>query len=217
MSNLTKRILTSMFVLPFSFYFLILGGNELKLFLTIILLIGIYEVFNSFNKLSSRFYLLIILITSLYSIYFLQKENFLSNFLLWFAISISISSDIGGYIFGKTFKWKKISKISPNKTLSGVIGSYIFSIFTLIIFNNFLSESNLNISRLYFIPEVLLAIVFSTVSQLGDLSISYLKRKENIKDTGRILPGHGGIFDRIDGLMLVVILALIIYQFSHLK
>jgi len=217
MSNLTKRILTSVLLLPFSFYFLILGGNELKFFLTIILLIGVYEVFNSFKKLSSKFYLLIILTTSLYSIYFLQRETFLSNFLLWFAISISISSDIGGYIFGKTFKWKKISKISPNKTLSGVIGSYLFSILTLIVFNKFLSEANLNISSLYFIPGVLLAIVFSTVSQLGDLSISYLKRKENIKDTGRILPGHGGIFDRIDGLMLVVILALIIYQFSHLK
>jgi len=217
MSNLTKRILTSVLLLPFSFYFLILGGNELKFFLTIILLIGVYEVFNLFKKLSSKFYLLIILTTSLYSIYFLQRETFLSNFLLWFAISISISSDIGGYIFGKTFKWKKISKISPNKTLSGVIGSYLFSILTLVVFNKFLSEANLNISRLYFVPGVLLAVVFSTVSQLGDLSISYLKRKENIKDTGRILPGHGGIFDRIDGLMLVVILALIIYQFGHLK
>ena len=206
-----------MLLLPFSFYFLILGGNELKFFLTIILLIGVYEVFNSFKKLSSKFYLLIILTTSLYSIYFLQRETFLSNFLLWFAISISISSDIGGYIFGKTFKWKKISKISPNKTLSGVIGSYLFSILTLVVFNKFLSEANLNISRLYFVPGVLLAVVFSTVSQLGDLSISYLKRKQKIKDTGRILPGHGGIFDRIDGLMFVVILALIIYQFGHLK
>ena len=116
------------------------------------------------------------------------------------------------------FFWsEKNFKISPNKTLSGVIGSYLFSILTLVVFNKFLSEANLNISRLYFVPGVLLAVVFSTVSQLGDLSISYLKRKENIKDTGRILPGHGGIFDRIDGLMFVVILALIIYQFGHLK
>ncbi len=217
MSNLLKRIVTSLIVLPISFYFLILGGNELKLFLVIILLIGVYEIFNSFNKTSSRFYLITILITSLYSIYFLQSETILSNFLLWFAISVSISSDIGGYIFGKIFKWKKISKISPNKTLSGVIGSYIFSIFILLIFNDFLSKADLNIGHLYLIPGVLLAIILSTVSQLGDLSISYLKRKEKIKDTGRILPGHGGIFDRIDGLMFSVILALIIYQLSHLK
>ena len=62
--------------------------------------------------------------------------------------------------------------------------------------------------------EFIWAIIFSTVAQVGDLTVSYFKREEKIKDTGKILPGHGGIFDRIDGLMFVAILAFVMVRLS---
>ncbi len=128
---------------------------------------------------------------------------------LYFAIAVTISSDIGGYIFGKIFKWKKLTKISPNKTYSGVLGSYLFSIICLFIWMEFISFG-------FFIhyKVFLMTIIFSTVAQIGDLTISYFKRLEKIKDTGKVLPGHGGIFDRIDGLMFVVMMAAI---YHHLQ
>ena len=143
-----------------------------------------------------------ILILSLLSIYYLRSTSDDTEALLYLVIALCISSDIGGYIFGKIFKWKKLSKLSPKKTISGVFGSYFFSIICLIIFTEFyFSKFHLSLNSL------LLAIIFSTVAQAGDLLISYFKRLEKIKDTGKILPGHGGIFDRIDGLMFVIILA----------
>ena len=153
-----------------------------------------------------------ILTTSLYSIYFLQMETFLSNFLLWFAISISISSDIGGYIFGKTFGGKKLTKISPNKTISGLVGSFVFSLGSVFILGLIL-ELMSNMDMEFFIKSkyFIFALMFSLVAQMGDLIISYFKRLEKIKDTGKLLPGHGGIFDRIDGLMFVILFAYILY------
>jgi phosphatidate cytidylyltransferase len=124
--------------------------------------------------------------------------------LLYLALVVSISSDIGGYVFGKIFKWKKLTKISPKKTISGVFGSYFLSIICLFIFFETYSTGTQVTFRVF-----LITIIFSTIAQIGDLTISYFKRLEKIKDTGKVLPGHGGIFDRIDGLMFVVILAFI--------
>ena len=120
---------------------------------------------------------------------------------------------MGGYIFGKIFKWKKLTKISPNKTVSGAIGSFIFSLSTVFLLGFIIElisglESDLFQKPRYFI----LAIILSLAAQIGDITISYLKRLEKIKDTGKLLPGHGGIFDRIDSLMFVVILAYILYK-----
>ena len=130
--------------------------------------------------------------------------------------------------FGKIFKGKKITKISPKKTISGVFGSFFFSFLWLVIVHE-LSYQNWFYKIFYYrylddpgawpmyffsIKYFILTIIFSMVAQAGDLTISYLKRLEKIKDTGKILPGHGGIFDRIDGLMFIVILAFILYQFK---
>tara|TARA_B100000131_G_C17856823_1_gene508314 strand:- start:156 stop:533 length:378 start_codon:yes stop_codon:yes gene_type:complete len=120
---------------------------------------------------------------------------------------------VGGYIFGKIFKWKKLTKISPKKTVSGAIGSFIFSLSTVFLLGFIIElisglESDLFQKPRYFI----LAIILSLAAQIGDITISYLKRLEKIKDTGKLLPGHGGIFDRIDSLMFVVILAYILYK-----
>ena len=210
MNNLQKRILTTLIVLPLSIFFVIKGGYFLSFFLIFILFAGMYELFSTFKKIKSILFLSLILTLSLFSTYHLRESIIIGALLVYFAIAVSISSDIGGYVFGKVFKWKKLTKISPNKTISGVFGSYFCSFICLVVFNE-LSHPVL-VSDLTEIPEVLLTIIFSTIAQAGDLVISYLKRLEKIKDTGKILPGHGGIFDRIDGLMFVAILAFVFYN-----
>ena len=135
-------------------------------------------------------------------------------FNLLFVILICVFSDTGGYIVGKLIGGKKLTNISPNKTISGSIGSFIFSIFPLIIFLTVFSDSNLN-----FIAEnmkknvyalIATSLFLSLICQIGDLFISYFKRQAKVKDTGSILPGHGGLLDRIDGLIFVIPVAFII-------
>jgi phosphatidate cytidylyltransferase len=116
-----------------------------------------------------------------------------------YIISICFFTDIGGYIFGKIIGGKKLSKISPNKTISGTIGSFIFSIFPLILMSNF-NYLNLEVN----ITNIFFCLFISLTSQLGDLFISFIKRKAKIKDTGNILPGHGGVLDRVDGIIFAV-------------
>ena len=212
MNNLQKRILTTLIVLPLSIFFVIKGGYFLSFFLIFILFAGMYELFSTFKKIKSILFLSLILTLSLFSTYYLRESIIIGALLIYFAIAVSISSDIGGYVFGKVFKWKKLTKISPNKTISGVFGSYFCSFICLVVFNEL--SHPVFVSDLTEIPEVLLTIIFSTIAQAGDLVISYLKRLEKIKDTGKILPGHGGIFDRIDGLMFVVILASFLHYFN---
>ena len=116
-----------------------------------------------------------------------------------FILSICFFSDIGGYIIGKLIGGKKLTIISPNKTISGSIGSFSFSIFPLLLFYNY------NQYEYFFSTNNLLfCLIISLVCQLGDLFISYLKRKAKIKDTGFILPGHGGVLDRVDGIIFAV-------------
>ena len=210
MTNIQKRILTSLIILPLSIFFIIKGGHFLTFFLLLIFLIGIYELNSVFKKKNSIIFLSLILVISLFCIYYLSE---VSEYLLFFAISVTISSDIGGYIFGNIFKWKKLTKISPKKTYSGVLGSYFFSIICLIVWMElFYVDLPINTQTNTFLKLIIITIIFSTIAQIGDLIISYFKRLDNIKDTGKLLPGHGGIFDRIDGLMFVVIIATIYYH-----
>ena len=213
MSNLPKRILTSLIIFPLSIFFIFEGGNLLLLFLLVVFVVSNYELFLVFNKRITILCLDLVLILSLFSIYYLRESGEVSSKLLIWVIILCVCSDIGGYVFGKTFKWKKITEISPNKTLSGVLGSFIFSLFSLFIVENVSFTSSAFIQFLE--PKFFfLAIIFSLVAQIGDLTISFFKRLEDVKDMGKILPGHGGIFDRIDGLMFVVILALLLIQFN---
>ena len=126
-------------------------------------------------------------------------HNIISPVFFLYVLSICICSDIGGYIIGRTIGGKKLIKISPNKTVSGSIGSFCFSILPLLLFYNF-DPSKYSYSASNF----LLCLEISLVCQLGDLFISYLKRKAKVKDTGRILPGHGGILDRVDGIIIAI-------------
>ena len=129
-----------------------------------------------------------------------------------FVTFVCILTDIGGYSFGKVLKGPKLTKLSPNKTYSGMIGSYLFSLFFIfILFTNDVPFLNsLNFSMNLFISIVLI----STISQLGDLIISYFKRLSKIKDTGNILPGHGGLLDRLDGMIFAFPFSYIMFQLN---
>ena len=223
MSNLQKRILTSLIIFPLSIFFVFQGESLLLLFLLAIFFVGNYELFTIFKKKGTIFFLDLIFILALFSIYYLREENLFSFYILIWVIILGILSDIGGYVFGKIFKWKRLTKISPKKTLSGALGSFIFSLFSLLFMERFVMPNTVEISSYVDWPNsftflepnfFFLAIIFSLIAQMGDLTISYFKRLEKIKDTGKILPGHGGIFDRIDGLMFVVVLTLVLYKFN---
>ena len=124
-----------------------------------------------------------------------------------YLFSICIISDIGGLIFGKIFKGKKLTKISPNKTISGSIGSFFLSLLLVPIFY-YIYDKNVALISL-----LLLSISVSLSCQLGDLFISYLKRKAKVKDTGDLLPGHGGVLDRIDGILFAIPMGMMLWQF----
>ena len=138
-------------------------------------------------------------------IFFINESFDLNKFKVLFLLLICVSSDIGGFVFGKIIGGKKLTKISPKKTYSGLIGSLLFSILFGYLF--YINASNLiptNLNIFIFI------ILISLLSQIGDLSISLLKRKAKIKDTGTFLPGHGGILDRVDGILLALPIGILI-------
>ena len=196
--ELIKRILSSIILIPLIFFIIIKGSIIFNLFLIISFFIILYE-WQKMCKIKNTYYIGIIFLSfSFYSIYKLYNfNNSYINFL--FVLLICISTDIGGYIFGNIFKGPKLTSISPKKTYSGVIGGYIFTIIFIYIFFKqtfFFTEIN-NI----FLTTYILGIVISSVSQLGDILISYFKRLSKIKDTGNIIPGHGGLLDRADGII----------------
>ena len=200
-NEFTKRILSSIILIPLLVFFTIRSLDLFILFLFIAFLISFYE----WIKMSKKIYLILIgfifLFFSFYSAYSIRLEN-LIYFL--FIISICISTDIGGYIFGKLFKGPKLTKISPNKTYSGMLGSFFLAIVTSFFFVSKFDLSYINNhdfnENMFFL---LFTLLISLVSQIGDLIISFFKRYSKIKDTGKIFPGHGGILDRIDGMIFV--------------
>jgi len=108
-----------------------------------------------------------------------------------------IFSDIGGYLFGKIFGGPKLTKISPNKTIAGSVGSLLISATTVfVLFFIFFGIYSLNI--------LFVGLITSLACQMGDLFFSYLKRKAKFKDFGKYLPGHGGVLDRLDGIFFGV-------------
>jgi len=196
--ELQKRIFSSLILIPIALFFIIKGSFLFTFFILICFFITSYE----WHKMSQKkpYYLLglLFLILSFYSAYVIRTDTNSSLEYFIIILLICISTDIGGYIFGKLFKGPKLIKISPKKTYSGVIGGYLLSILFLNLFFN---------SSYYLYPKemtsniFLLILLISTVSQLGDIIISYFKRLSKIKDTGKIIPGHGGMLDRIDGMI----------------
>ena len=202
--EIVKRILSSLVILPLSLFFIIQDSILFLFFLFVVFFVTIYEWYQMTKSKSYLNYGIIFLLISFYSAYMLRNyENGLTIFLL--IILICISTDIGGYLFGKLFKGPKLTKISPNKTYSGVVGSFLLSIISYSIFVEYLSYFNLNKNIVFSVNilDYIFIILISAISQIGDLTISYFKRKSNIKNTGKLLPGHGGILDRIDGIVFV--------------
>ena len=205
--ELVKRILSSIILLPLVFYFLTSGSFLLNLFIVLCLIITFYE----WNKMSkNKFYKIfgfIFLLFSFYTFYHLSIELFL----LIYVILICISTDIGGYIFGKIFKGPKLTTISPNKTYAGMIGGYLLSLICLIMITNFIDYS------IKTFQLILITILLSTVSQAGDIIVSYFKRQANIKNTSNLIPGHGGLLDRIDGMIFAVPALYLIELIGYIK
>ena len=200
-NELFKRFLSSIILVPVALFFIIKGSFYFNFFISVCFLITLYEWYMMSKNKSYNIFGYIFLLFSFYSVYYVRIEleiNSLFVFLL--IVLICISTDIGGYVFGKIFKGPKLTKISPKKTYIGVFGSYFLSIILANIFINYsklFTNENLNFGK----DEFIFVIIISTVSQLGDLIISYFKRLSKIKDTGKIIPGHGGILDRIDGMI----------------
>ena len=152
-------------------------------------------------------YIFIIFLGLLYALFVLisahglRGDSFEDGIFFIIVLCICAGSDIGGYVFGKTIGGKKLIKISPNKTISGSIGSFIFSMLPIFLFS---SQNYINLNFDLSLKSILFCLIISLSCQLGDLIISYVKRLNKVKDTGNILPGHGGFLDRIDGIIFAI-------------
>ena len=215
-SNIKKRILTSILLIS-----LLIGMFYYTYIMIVSLIIISIVSWIEFNALISKIYkknilkdrffryiyktlFLFYLSGLVYLIFAIESEFPDLKIYLLYSVLVAILSDIGGLVCGKIFKGKKLTKISPNKTISGSIGSFIFS--TLLIpffYKGQIDQSLLNI--------LLITIIISLTSQLGDLFFSLLKRKAKVKDTSDLLPGHGGVLDRIDGIIFVIPLGIFLF------
>ena len=219
-NNFLKRIITSLVLISILFSMFI---SSMMMIVTVIIISSLS--FYEFNRLFSNIFksiflrflssglILLYLLSFVFIIFYIESVNTLNpNYKLFFLYSviISIASDLGGYFFGKLLKGKKLTKISPNKTVSGVIGAFIFSTLIIPIFYtylNFISTNSLFVATIF----------ISIVSQLGDLFISFLKRLAKLKDTGNILPGHGGILDRVDGILFAAPVGLLLLDYLSIN
>ena len=215
-SNIKKRILTSIFLISlligmfFYSYIMIVS----LIIIAIISWIEFYALISKITKknlLKDKFFRFFYKTLSLfylsglvYLILAIESEYFNLKIYLLYSVLVAIMSDIGGLVFGKIFKGKKLTRISPNKTISGSIGSFIFSLFLIPFFYKGQIDQNL-------LSIFLITICISLTSQLGDLFISLLKRKAQVKDTSDLLPGHGGVLDRIDGIIFAIPLGIYLF------
>jgi len=216
--NLLKRIITS-FVLISILFSMFISSMMMISIIIIISALSFYEfnrlfvriLDNIFLKILSNGLILIYLFSFVFIILWIESVKFQNpdyKLFLFYSIIVSILSDLGGYIVGNIFKGKKLTRISPNKTISGAIGALIFSILIIPIFYKYL---NLDVNLLLWVT-----IIISIISQLGDLFISFLKRLAKLKDTGNILPGHGGVLDRVDGILFATPVGLFLLDYISL-
>ena len=160
------------------------------------------KIFRFFYKVISLVYLFLLV----YLILLAKSKYPELNLVLIYSILISIMSDIGGLIIGKILKGKKLTKISPNKTISGAIGSFIFPLFLLPFFSNYFINHEI-------LSLLIITLSISLISQIGDIFISFIKRKARVKDTSDILPGHGGVLDRIDGIIFAIPMGFLLFKY----
>ena len=214
--ELLNRIISSVILLPTVFIIFYEGSIVLNCFLFISFIISIVEWNNLSRNLFVKFCGALFLFISFYSIFLIRNMtdfNLNIDYLI-LILSICICTDTGGFIFGKFFKGPKLTKISPNKTYSGVVGSFMLPL-VILSFLIVALEKEQNIILLFKTNTnfLIFIISISIVSQFGDLIISLFKRLSQKKDTGRIIPGHGGLLDRIDGMIFAFPFAYLIYYF----
>ena len=186
-----KRLLSSIILIPSTFLIILEGEIFFYIFLSLAFLISSYEWLKMIKRYDLKILGILFLLFSFYSAFYFRSQN-LEGFLL--IILICISTDIGGYLFGKLFKGPKLTKLSPNKTYAGMFGGYFLSLISVTTIPYFKYDVML-------LNDFLIVIAISSVSQIGDITISYFKRLSKIKDTGKIIPGHGGLLDRVDGMI----------------
>ena len=197
-----KRLISSLVIIPIISFVIFIGSYLFEFFLLIVFLI----CFNEWKNLSKNkiffFGGLILLIISFASAYYLRKE---SIYLFSTVILICIFTDIGGYIFGKILKGPKLTKISPNKTYSGLIGGLFLPLLIYIYLAHFSKDFIILKSGSILNFESFIIVIFlSLISQAGDITVSFFKRLAKVKNTGNLLPGHGGVLDRIDGMLFAI-------------
>ena len=197
MSNFKKRLSVSLLAFPL-IYVLLYQKTLSNLLILIVFLFCIFEWVKIFKKKNAIFFLgLIVLFAFLLSLLRIYNFEEFNLIFLWLII-LTWLSDIGGYIFGKLFGGPKLTQISPNKTWAGAIGSIILSQFAFLIFF-------LNSNYKFNITIIFMQLFLSIIGQFGDILMSYIKRKNNKKDTSNFIPGHGGFLDRVDGLIWIII------------
>ena len=206
--NFKERLYTSL-ILLFLLFLMIKSNFIATYFLILFSVLAVIEFFKISKKMFSRHFLkyisnifFIIYLTAFCCLFFYFLNFLQLKIILYVLVLGCISSDIGGFVFGNIFKGPKLTKISPNKTYTGAVGSIIFTCLTVVLIIFLLKN---NFSYLF----VIMSIFTSLGCQVGDLFFSFLKRKAKIKDTGTILPGHGGILDRLDGVLLGVPIGLL--------
>ena len=205
-NELLKRSLSSIILIPIAFFLIIEGSILFNFFILICFIITAYEWLRMSKFDNQKIIGLFFIIISFYTIFRIRNDFNQDYFHILLIAIICVSTDTGGYICGKLLKGPKLTKLSPNKTYAGVIGSFLFSIIITILFFKLTQK----IYNFRFTEETFIFVLFvSLVSQIGDIIISYFKRLSKIKDTGNIIPGHGGILDRIDGMIFA-------YPFSYL-
>ena len=211
-NEILKRILSSIILLPLTFFCIIKGSYFFIILLVAIFLISSFEWHNMSKNKSYYFFGFIFLFISLYCVFKLRFD-FASDPSLFLLITIiCILTDIGGFVFGKVFKGPKLIKYSPNKTYSGLLGSFLLS-FTIIPINSFFNFLNdVTLTTL-----VMFTFMVSGTSQIGDILVSYFKRVSKIKDTGNIIPGHGGLLDRIDGMIFAFPISYLLIFFNFIE
>jgi len=216
-NEIKKRILTStmlitLLILMYYYSYILIMS---LIFISLIswiefygLIIKIFNKNNPNNKILRFFFkFLSLLYLSFFvlMIFMVKSQNSLNEIFIIYSMFVCINSDIGGLIFGKILKGKKLTKISPNKTISGSIGAFIFSLMLIPFYIKYFDNINV-------IIFVIITLLISFTSQIGDLIISFLKRKANVKNTGDLLPGHGGVLDRIDGILFGLPMGFILFS-----
>ena len=219
--NLIRRVFTSLILLSILFVCLTLNKYFWLLLIISVSFICFYEFSNlakniwkrkKTNIFISNIISLIFLLFLIFSSYELYISGTKTDIII--ILFICIFSDIGGYVVGKLIGGRKLTKISPNKTISGSIGSFVFSLIPMAIYFivfDYTKDSSFK-NQLSITSIIFLTLLLSFICQIGDLFISYFKRKAKVKDTGSLLPGHGGLLDRIDGIIFVLPASLIIFK-----